>query len=590
MQEQKHLYAKPEVVTHFVGRRKALEMFYQRFAYRHMKNGIYYYASGGIGKSWILQRILVENEHDATRTVTNVIDFSNTTNHSLHGLQNAIRSRLESSELPDAFRQYDDAVHNLEVERKEQSADKAATIASLQERINKAFIKSCQTASAGRDIILLFDTFERVQQRHVGEWLVNVFLPQVKDLIIAIAGRPSNGLANVPDNILPYQLSGLEESDVSDYVAKIWPRPIPPKILQQLCRNTGGNPLLIQLALDAFITDLARLEQVASTEDLRTLRNLLARNFSPPTNVNRIIWSMAFLKRRFDLHILEHIIEFGHSLSLEPQDAKMIAASVLSQRFVKVDSEIESHLLHDEMQVIVANLLDDVDPRRQFRDELYRIIVQEYYSDLIDGANKEGKRAFAQSLQAEQLGYMMSYQTREGLKQYGSFREDIEASHDYDFEELLWGEVRDNIDFLDRDGYDVCFERGQWLIRHRLYSKAVDHFRDMSRRFSERLIAIHRWLGFALLRCGDFDGAVLTLEAGLSQIPKDDYRNIAEYQNTLGQVNRAKGAWDTALDNYGDALIGFASARDQSGMAGVYLNRGFLYSLTGNYDFAIEQC
>ena len=67
----------------FVGREQALRAFYTRFAYRHMKNAIYYYGGGGTGKSWLLCRIWIDNQDDSTCIVPEPIDFFETDNQSI---------------------------------------------------------------------------------------------------------------------------------------------------------------------------------------------------------------------------------------------------------------------------------------------------------------------------------------------------------------------------------------------------------------------------------------------------------------------------------------------------------------------------
>lgn len=62
MTEINEIQVSEAVRQRFVGRSEALAKFYLRFAYRHMKNGIYYRGRGGLGKTWILKKILLDNQ------------------------------------------------------------------------------------------------------------------------------------------------------------------------------------------------------------------------------------------------------------------------------------------------------------------------------------------------------------------------------------------------------------------------------------------------------------------------------------------------------------------------------------------------
>ena len=299
-----------KVSRYFVGRTEALDAFYLRFAYRHMKNGIYYCGTGGLGKTWILQKIILDNQADPIRVVTPIIDFFDTQNHSVRGLQATIKSRLQA---PEAFRPYDEAIERLDAARAEGAHPSA--IASLQARANRTFIRCCQKAIVGREVILLFDTFERVQQRHVGRWLLEEFLPQVGDLIVAIAGRPEPAPARMPDNIVTYELKGLEPEALARIVRSRLPS-ASDEVIESIWEHTDGAPLIVNLMLDLsepqreeFIAQLGRLGKSELVQESPGLQRWLVGQFEEPRDVNRVIRAMAYLRRRFDVPMLKYLLE-----------------------------------------------------------------------------------------------------------------------------------------------------------------------------------------------------------------------------------------------------------------------------------------
>jgi tetratricopeptide (TPR) repeat protein len=582
----------------FIGRRQALDAFYQRFAYRHMKNAVYYYAEGGVGKTWILRKILSDNLEDPTRTVTDIIDFFDTRNQSIRGLQTTIKAHLMPVTGSQVFEPYDSVIARLDAARVGAQAKRTGLLANMEARANKLFIECCQKAIVGREVIMLFDTFERVQQRYVGQWLLKEFLRQVRGLIVAIAGRPEPHPAPAPDNVAPYELRGLELVDVRAYVHRNFPLSIPDEIVQRIWKHTHGTPLLVDLIVDSpgLVEDEKRLDRVSRIEERKRLERELIQPFVHLQELDRILLAMAFLKRRFDIPMLKHIVASEEILDLAPSEYEGVVEQLRNYKFVKEYPDLESHLLHDEMQKIIEKyFLEELDPRWEIRNSLYTIIVQDYYLDAIRQAKQRQELALARQLEAEQLGYILDKGLKDknlipGLAVYQRYRDEIDTSHEFEFEELLWGEVREHLDAVDDKGYQIASDRGQWLRRHGLFPKAEQHFQEMLRRFSEHVVDINKSLGFAQLRQGKVQDAIATFERGRSLVGADDVREIADFENLLGQANRAAGRWAKALEHYTLAARAFTLVQDILGLSGVYVNRGLLYALQGLYKDAIEEC
>lgn len=586
------------VAQRFVGRDEALDIFYQRFAYRHIKNAVYYHADGGIGKTWVLQKILLDNQNDGLRTVSGIIDFYDTQNQSVEGLQATIRSHLDVPKNPEIFAEYDDVLEQLEQVRNDSAAKSIGLLASLENRSNKLFIEACQRAATGREVVMLFDTFERVQERYVGNWFLTEFLPQVRSLTVVFAGRPTPRPAEVPDNVVSYELHGLTLTEVQAYVKKTWSLDIPLVIIERIHSHTRGAPLLMDLIFDlasnAYIGDLEELDYVSKIEDTSELKNELTKHFRSGTEFDRILWAMSFLKRRFDLSILQHVVEYSKFLELESYNYIELIETLHRYKFVKEYPALESHLLHDEMQQIIEEfLLEQVDPRYQIRDDLFKLIVQDYYSNNIADLQINNP-ILAKQFQAEQFGYILDRGVRkrnldEGLSQYQNYLALIEQNHDYDFEELLWGELRSHLHALADGGYAVATERGRWLRKFTLFAKAEAHYHEILERFPDYEIDITKSLGFVLIRLGKVRQAIEILERGRS-LSVNDIKEIADFENLLGLATQAAGRWDEALIHFTQGLRAFTLSGNKAGMAGIYINRGFLYSLQGLSDDAQQEC
>ena len=359
--------------------------------------------------------------------------------------------------------------------------------------------------------------------------------------------------------------------------------------------HTGGTPLIIDLILTLptsfraqFMTEMDRLPAGVYVQDVPTLQRGLVRQFvQPPDPVNREIWAMAYFRRRFDLPMLQYLVtnapEWFHS-----DDYDRIYTELCSSIYVKEYPDQESHLLHDEVQRIVANfvLKEDTGLWHDMEPILRRLIVEDYYTALIDRATPDLRR----QLRAEKLGYMLDAQPIPGIEAYLAGRREVEYSCDYDFEDLLWGEVRDHLDVLATKGYEICSDRGRWLQDHSLFAKAEDHYRQMIARYQDRAIDSYQGLGFALLRQGQPEEAKEVFEASRRLMTENDHEAVAMIENNLGQQAQLSGRWDVALGHFRKSLLAASLAGDRAGMVSVYLNRGYLYSLQGRYQDGKQQC
>lgn len=606
MAERPQLSISKLVRSEFVGREEPLDVYYERFAYRHTKNGVYYFGPGGGGKTWLIQKILLDNQVASNRVATDIVDFFNTQNQSVFGLQAAIRSRLEPLGELDTFARYDSVLARLDEIHRGDSQNEQELAAGLESRASKVFIECCNNAILGKEVLMLFDTFERVQQLNAGQWLLRQFLPQTRDLIVVICGRPvlEHGdkytPAKVPNNILPYELPGFDADEMATFVRKFWPETLQTEVIEMLRLKTNGNPLLVRLVLDQCAGSLSDLEKLLKAKNEGDLCRKLAGAYTDPSPENKLIWVMASFRRRFNLDMLRYLVRHGEILDILGirEDSYNHAVERLERRpFFKEYPEQQSHLLHDEMQRIVEDyIIGGVFPGGEL-ERLYNVVVLGYYPEAIEGAESELNSALAQQLKAEQLGYIIRHQPSPGVQHYKEYVKDVEKKHNYDFEELLWGEIRSFRDTgAARERYELFKDRGDWLKRYNLYAKAVDHYREMQADFPDQAYWLNQPLGFCLLQLGESELAIQAFETGLNLIQTANIepgisseRLKGEFENLLGQAYIDIGRWDDALEHLTKAIEHFAHSKSRDGIAGGYINRSYIYALKGLTSDAIEE-
>ena len=567
-----------------------------------MQNGVYYSAAGGLGKTWLLRKIILENAGDPVRIVLPIIDFANTKNQSLHGLQRSIEERLDRPEL---FSVYDRLTDEAEMLRALGDQANPGALTNLAMRANRAFIRACKRAAAGREVVLLFDTFERVQQRDVGRWLVADCLPQVTELIVAVAGRPvsaasSTITARMPDSFVAFDLGGLLPTQVAYQVHRRWSE-ADDLTIKQISRRTRGAPLLVDLILDlpdgereAFVNELCRLPEKQTIQDVPGLQQRLLAEFAGPVNARcRLIWAMASFRRRFDLPLLDYLMTHA-KVYFPANDYHAVLADLSYLTYVKDHPETANHLLHDEIGRMVADL---VLPAVGWPpDELKRLVVDGYYPAAIQKAEEARDWQLAKQFRAEQLGYLLDDDLEIGLARYESCRQEIETGHDYDFEELVWGEVREHIERFPAEAAAIWERRGLWLRRHSLFTKAETHYAEGIQRalsgqaaFAAVETDFRQTLGFVLMRQGEFDRARAEFDAVRALIPQTAYEQLSEIENNLGQEAQAAGRWDQALVHFANCLRAATLADAPGYKAGARLHRAEIYAMQGYYSQAVDE-
>ncbi len=580
------------MTNHFVGRKNELETF-KRCLSSQQQNGVYYYGPAGIGKSKLLKKIVdVCTEELECQAI--FIDLFSTQNRSIEGIQNTIIKHLDASE---AFDEIFEIRRQIEQVRQNASfLHKTERILSYKRQIDVLFPHSCNKAADKRRIVLIFDSFEYIQQRDIGRWFIQDFLPHLlsdgkNGIIIVLAGRAEPEPAKTPLNIIQSPLNRFRPEEVREYVAE-FELPWNEEELEAVYHVTKGIPLLIDLlrwrgSLE-LLHSLKSLKKPLDTPEVLA-ENIFDAEIRRPSPLNRVLWAMATLKRRFDIDMLEYLVM--NTKWLHEVNYKELQQELQRFPFVKLGEESSSHLLHDAVVAPICIVFDGVDGAKGLRENLFKTIVYDYYPRRIQKAHTVDEKM---NLQAEQLGYIIEQNIDEGIDRYRNYLQEIQRENNYRFDEILWEEVYEQLSKYPERSINFMLEKTRWLYENGLYKGLERVSRciyDMQHIRRENRFESSQFLGFALMRQGKLREAQQQFQRSL-EIAKafDSEFRIAETESYFAQVAIQAGRYDTATNHYWKAIQLYKHFDNPQKIAMTYSSFGYALAMKGEFLRALPHC
>ena len=200
------------VTSYFVGRNEELAEFYRLFQHRSQKNVLHVVGKEGLGKSWLLRKIFQDNrEVKIARRLVEIIDFRETEHQSIRGVCNTIVSLLGARYFKNFL---DEQARTLKSMRGSRTT---STRASKKNWIESQFYADLNKACLGREVVLLFDSFDVVQNSEVGTWFISEFLENTNNLIVIFAGRPKKPELKTPFRAIRIQLKPFNLFEVEEF-------------------------------------------------------------------------------------------------------------------------------------------------------------------------------------------------------------------------------------------------------------------------------------------------------------------------------------------------------------------------------------
>lgn len=577
---------KISVEQHFVGREDALTEFNRLFSYRRQKNALYIEAGGGLGKTWLLRKIVLANTNKSWRTVTELIDFSELKHRSVRGLRHAIADRLGASRFERFF------AAEAEADEAERANRPSTAVVALRQKADDLFFEDVKASVRGREAVLLFDTFEVAYGKHVGRWFVNEFLQRATTCIVVFAGRPRGVPPHLPFNVFLLALEPFTSEETQQYfrVLGYGPERVSDEVAKGICVATGGRPILIELAIHWWLTG-----EVASIRDITriqpaTIEQAMVRFVLDITKpVNQVVQDMAYLRRRFSGEIIRHLLSVngpyeGTRSRLDSYEAVRDALTGLP--FVKYRHEDDVFVLHDEMQRMVAEHALN----RAVGDALYESVVDGWYTQKIDDPRTEER--LQRLLRSEQLGYMLDRDPQTGAVQYQRIFDEAKPEDRFNANELLWDEIYEHRQQFPDGGYTLFRQQADWHYTSGLFGQAEHLYEQMLVEYPgrEELHTLAR-LGHSQMRQGRLQAAQATFERGLQQAESTgDLKVIGAFKWNLGQAKVNLGQWASAQELFREAIDHSSATGASDQMAAIYLLSGRLAAQLGKYDVALVDC
>ena len=652
----------------FIGRQVVLTKIWESFQnWKLNEQGKYVFylqADGGMGKTRILRHIEEGCEpFNTTDIVAPMIDFFDLNHISVVGLIDAIVSRLQmlldlsddqsSPNFNAAYRAYRTYSRKLDEVQQERHAATASTsirdsevmsrdpkwdeaskyqnrAAEFERRLARAAVDLCNTISEKTPVILLFDTFERSHM--AATWFTDEFLKQIKNpsVFILIGGRPRpDDKERIGAVATIYPLEGYSPDDLKDYINVVREEKnftaaeLTPDVVTWLLESgCHGNPLQIDLFFD-HIYPFAKQEE-------GWLDKIIEHYVKPTAHSEqgkiidyerRVLKAMAVLRRRFTEDVLRHLLkqddyfpnnEFNNE-RLVTEFHKMLG----KYSFLKPYDSLSSHLLHDEMQRLLINLIEQYDP-----ELISQVIghIHKWYDQGIHDVESE-KPEQALQLRAEDFGYFvdekLAYVTMPTktdypavIKEYKRLREIASQNRQYPFETMLWNELLSHVSAIPtfasapnepepevNPRYDLYYDRLLWLYQQSLFGQLNRFVAEILAHFGDKLaledqIDVLRFRGYALFRLARFDESEKELDAGKALISANietlDYADYyaADYERLKADLYRATSEWDKALESYNQAYSIFQTSRNLHGQVATHNGRCYIMAIRAQFSAA----
>ncbi len=402
----------------------------------------YVEASGGTGKTFLAREVLRrcrKGQWMAPKLVAakDEVDLYHHQTHSREGFMAAFVTALDAG--PDYFKAYKTQRTRLQ----EVKYDLRGAVNELRQQhdlLTEKFLDGCEELGEQKRVVVVLDTVERLvyetdrvqQALGLSEeafsarlWLLNEWLPRMRNAVILICGRPAGKqfavdlratLAEHPDiRFEEPKLGNFAKEDTLDYFEAVRERAkadgntrvlkrlqaITQETRQVIHHLTDGHPITLALMIDYYLvtgqllSDVKislsdaqampnkKLEQVRAKVEAEVVRQL--QEIGRPAD--EAIRALAWTPKGMDAELLVRVAGLSDEEANEILQALADPTAGLS--FVKIRPADKRAFLQDEMYALMREHVLDKLPARA--DEVYREIL-DYYTEKIKVQREKVRR------------------------------------------------------------------------------------------------------------------------------------------------------------------------------------------------------
>lgn len=665
----------------FVGRKEYLQRIKTYFRSLTKQTLYYVEADGGIGKTELLTEILKELPQDQAWIANTLIDLYHVDYHSHLGLAEGIYKVLRPPEggprqetFDAQFMHYREVLSQLRQQLRARAfiGEGEATLADTIElklppstgteitwaKVWQAFAEGLSALAQSAPVVIALDTVEILEYERddfqrmihaslpmasVGDWLLNILLPQVKGKILWLwAGRHTALKERFSEelkactHIIIEQLPPLSSEDSIAYLEQTATKleegtpgcPEARRIREYLeahpkgvYAGSAGRPILLALAADILsegggLPKIFYLEPWGFSEETETQKELqyilVEHLFSLDSPVGKTLLTLGLLRKGADADLL------GCVMGESPEKAQEYLDRIANLAIVKRRQEGQRiYFLHDEIYKILADY-GQVEPS-EWREWEQKIL--EYYqekesevleklrqcSDLTERESLEAERC---ALQVELVHYQLYMEPEIGFETYFVHAEEALDGRNRELDMLLRTELLRTVhDLKGSDRLDPELEHRiqadtavRWGIRYLLLENDLDKAQELFAQVRTRYQVNTQTLGpvsfhirlyetVAKIYHREFDSALADLQRLEQELGTYSYFRklpsvgllVGLTSAYLGYVYRLKLDFYQAINYYQQAIAAFEQVKAVGMQISTQSNQAYAMATAGYY-------
>jgi tetratricopeptide (TPR) repeat protein len=413
------------MTTVFVGRdwyiQKAVEVLQElsQASVSDKTRFIYLTGPGGIGKTKLSEQI--RHRADLLGIAnTPVIDLRATTNRSEISLLSSIAAGLGTN----YFQDFSQAVAKYNT-----SSDIERSI-HYEKAIN-AFIQSITSISESTPVLLIFDTFESIQNTKLASWLLDLTTKLGGRCSVIFAGR--NDISHKEEDSVELQVAPFSTLEAEALAKRIFAErrieyDLDEATIVSIHSLSKGKPILITLAIE-WILENAHPEDIISLAIEEFEREMVVHIRTLETLESQAILLMALANRRFNARIMSALS------GLASESCESILSILSRFSFIKEWNRDVFFTLHDEMLRLIEQYIA---LPASFKQQKYELLIDNYYNKEIERTADILER---QELIAEKLYYQLQDKHDEAIIEFEKHMQQALDAFNFDFCYLLLSEM-----------------------------------------------------------------------------------------------------------------------------------------------------